>query len=136
MRIFFKTVLAMLVTTLLISCTCKQKDEEQTVINKISIEDLSKTKHSIQLLDVRTPEEYNEGYIDNAININFFDDDFVHKVSTNFDKNKPIFLYCKSGGRSGKASKKLKEAGFAKIYDLDGGFDKWIQKSKPITQNE
>jgi rhodanese-related sulfurtransferase len=43
-------------------------------------------------------------------------------------------LYCKVGGRSGKAAKKLKEAGFTKVYDLKGGFDKWKSNLKPVTE--
>ena len=79
----------------------------------------------IQLLDVRTPQEYQQGYIEGAILINFFDSDFVFKVSTRFDKNKPLYIYCAVGGRSNKAAKKLISVGFDSIYDLKGGFNKW-----------
>ena len=133
MRIF-KNIVLVIVTISLISCTCKQKEEIQTVINSISVDELSKSDNTIQLLDVRTQEEFNAGYIMNAANINFFDDDFITQVSSKLDKDKPVYLYCKVGGRSGKASKKLKEAGFSKIYDLEGGFDKWKSSLKPITQ--
>ncbi len=132
----FKLLFAIILSVSLFSCSCKQKEETQSVINSISVEDLSAASNKIQLLDVRTPEEYEGGYIKNAININFFDDDFVNQVSSKFDKNKPIFLYCKVGGRSGKASKKLKEAGFKNIFDLEGGFDKWKSSLKTVTQNK
>lgn len=130
-----KFVFITMLSVLLFISSCKQKEGTQTVANSITVEDLSTANNTIQLLDVRTPEEYEEGYIMNAVNINFFDEDFVNQVSSRFDKNKPIYLYCKVGGRSGKASKKLKEVGFKNIYDLEGGFDKWKSSSKPVTQN-
>ncbi len=79
----------------------------------------------IQLLDVRTPQEFQQGFIEGAILINFFDSDFVAKVSTSFDKNKPLYIYCAVGGRSNKAARKLIAEGFDSIYDLKGGFNKW-----------
>lgn len=77
-----------------------------------------------QILDVRTPAEFTSGHIDNAQNVNFFADDFVVNTQI-FDKSKPVFVYCKSGGRSQKAANKLQELGFKTIYNLDGGILKW-----------
>src|SRR5688572_30001514 len=78
-----------------------------------------------QILDVRTPEEYASGHIDKAININWNGADFEAKVIKAFDKTKPVFVYCRSGNRSKKASAKLSEMGFKKIYELDGGYLSW-----------
>lgn len=77
-----------------------------------------------QILDVRTPEEFTLGHIDDATNVNILADDFVANIK-NFDKSKPVFVYCKSGGRSQKAANKLQELGFKTIYNLDGGILKW-----------
>lgn len=77
-----------------------------------------------QILDVRTSEEFESGHIDNAKNTDWFSADF-EKSTANLDKTKPIFVYCKAGGRSAKASDKLAQLGFTQIYDLDGGFLKW-----------
>lgn len=79
---------------------------------------------SAQIIDVRTPEEFESGHIDNAKNINWLGDNFQKDVAS-LDKTKPVFVYCKVGGRSAKAVAKLNEMGFTKIYDLDGGFLKW-----------
>ena len=79
----------------------------------------------VQLLDVRTPQEQQQGFIKGAILINFFDSDFVSKVTTRFDKNKPLYIYCAVGGRSNKAARKLISVGFDSVYDLKGGFTKW-----------
>lgn len=129
----FRILLIAVLSVTLFSCTCKQKEEKQTVISLISVDELSKTDNSIQLLDVRTPEEFDRGYIKNATNINFFDADFIAQVTSKLDTNKPVYLYCKVGGRSGKAATKLKEAGFTAVYDLEGGLDKWKSSLKPVT---
>jgi rhodanese-related sulfurtransferase len=78
----------------------------------------------VQLVDVRTPEEYSEGYIENSQNIDFNSPTFDQDI-TKLDKTKPVILYCRSGARSAKCSKKLQDAGFVKIYDLVGGISKW-----------
>ena len=103
--------------------SCAQVTKQHQLISQ---EEFAKilTKE-IQLLDVRTPQEYQQGYIKGAVLINFFDPDFVTKVSTRFDKNKPLYIYCAVGGRSNKAARKLIAVGFDSVYDLKGGFTKW-----------
>ena len=103
--------------------SCAQETKQHQLISQ---EEFAKilTKE-IQLLDVRTPQEYQQGYIKGAVLINFFDPDFVTKVSTRFDKNKPLYIYCAVGGRSNKAARKLIAVGFDSVYDLKGGFTKW-----------
>ena len=103
--------------------SCAQETKQHQLISQ---EEFAKilTKE-IQLLDVRTSQEYQQGYIEGAVLINFFDSDFVTKVSTRFDKNKPLYIYCAVGGRSNKAAKKLISVGFESVYDLKGGFTKW-----------
>ncbi|WP_310559747.1 thioredoxin domain-containing protein [Flavobacterium sp.] len=77
-----------------------------------------------QLIDVRTPEEFNAGHILDAKNINWLGNDFVPNIEK-LDKSQPVFVYCKSGGRSSNAAKKLEELGFKKIYNLQGGMMSW-----------
>lgn len=88
-----------------------------------------KTNKKPQILDVRTPSEFAEGHIDNAVNVDWQGEDFV-KNAEKFNKNKPIYVYCRSGKRSLKASEKLEELGFKNIYNLDGGYLKWNAESK------
>ena len=76
------------------------------------------------LVDVRTPEEFSAGHLDNAVNINWFDEDFT-KWFEEVPKDKTIYLYCKKGGRSAKAQEKLKSLGFSNTVDLEGGYDAW-----------
>lgn len=79
---------------------------------------------NVTLIDVRTPEEFREGKIYHAKNINYFDNEFVAKINE-LDKEKPVYLYCRSGNRSQKAAKKMKKLGFKHIIDLEGGYMNW-----------
>ena len=116
---------------LFISCNGQSSKAIHTVDVKSYAEKL-KVTDSPQLLDVRTPEEYNDGHIDNATNVNWNGNDFVSKASK-YEKSKPIFVYCKVGGRSAQAADKLAKLGFKEIYNLDGGIMKWnaASDSKP-----
>ncbi len=100
------------------------------VIETISKKDLKSVilnDSTIQLVDVRKQVEFDKGFIEPAILIDYFRKDFVTKFQK-FDKDKPIYLYCRSGNRSGKAAKLLSQEGFTKIYDLEGGFLNWESK--------
>lgn len=79
----------------------------------------------IQLVDVRTSNEYHSGHIKNAINIDFFHRRNFEESFEKMDKDKPVYLYCRSGARSRKSAFRLVEMGFFKIYDLKGGYMRW-----------
>src|SRR5690606_30381116 len=74
------------------------------------------------LIDVRTPGEYAEGHMENARNIDWYDADFVEQFES-VDKEKTVYLYCRSGRRSAEAKKKLKSLGFENVVNLEGGYD-------------
>ncbi len=91
-------------------------------------------KHKAQggvLLDVRTPDEYKAGHLAGAENVNFYDADFAEKIAGK-DKQKTYFVYCRSGGRSGKTAAMMKEAGFASVYDMAGGMNAYEAAKLPI----
>lgn len=113
----------LLATFLFVGCHGQSSKAIQTVDAKAFGEKL-KSVEKPQLLDVRTPEEFSTGRIDNATNVNWNGDDFAAKASQ-YDKSKPIFVYCKAGGRSAQAADKLAELGFTEIYNLQGGIMKW-----------
>jgi rhodanese-related sulfurtransferase len=105
---------------------CLNKQNVTSEIQLVSAQEMLDIieQEDVQLVDVRTPQEYNEGHIVNSQNIDYSSPNFDEEVKQ-LDKTKPVILYCKSGGRSADCAKKLKEAGFKKIYDLDGGISKW-----------
>ena len=78
------------------------------------------------LLDIRTPEEVSKGFLKNASFINFYDENFLQKASW-VKKNQPIYVYCHAGGRSSKAAEMLIELGFREVYNLVGGYSKWVE---------
>ena len=79
-----------------------------------------------QVVDLRTKSEIREnGVIVGAKNIDFKASYFKEEVSK-LDRNAAIMVYCRSGNRSGKAVEVLKEMGFKKIYDMDGGYDAYL----------
>ena len=88
-------------------------------------------KENGTILDVRTPEEWAEGIINGAQQMNYYDDDFATQIAA-LDKSKAVFVYCKAGGRSSSAAEVLKENGFTKIYNLDGGMDAWKEQGKDV----
>ncbi|MCF6307079.1 MAG: rhodanese-like domain-containing protein [Flavobacteriaceae bacterium] len=113
------------------SCKDYSKDTATTgdieLISPQQVYDAVYSADSVQLVDVRTPNEYNTSHLKGAQNICVTDNDFKEKVKS-LDKNKPVYVYCKMGGRSAKAAKKLKDMGFTKIYDMDGGILLWEEK--------
>lgn len=112
-----RTVFLFLVV-LVLQTACSQENKDKMPISDFKQELLD----NAILVDVRTPGEFNAGHLENADNINWFDPDFPEQFKT-VDKNKTIYLYCKMGGRSAKAQEKLKSLGFAKVVNLEGGYD-------------
>ena len=87
------------------------------------------------LVDVRTEDEYNSGYIENSLNIDYFSNEFSVNADK-LDKNTPIILYCRSGKRSSMSAKKISKLGFKEIYNLEGGILEWIEEGNVIVFND
>jgi rhodanese-related sulfurtransferase len=85
---------------------------------------------NVQLIDVRTPDEFNDTHIPKAKNINIYDANFVQQASV-LDNSKPVYVYCRSGVRSMKAAKKLKNAGY-KVYNLNDGIKGWQKAGNQV----
>ena len=86
-----------------------------------------------QIIDVRTPEEFNDGHIENAILIDFYSEDFKDEIAQ-LDREKTYFVYCRSGNRSGQAIDILSELGFQEVYHLSAGIREWVEKGFPIVK--
>jgi thioredoxin 1 len=79
------------------------------------------------IIDVRTSQEFNSGHIIDATNIDFYSDDFTDKLKI-VRKDVPIYVYCRSGGRSSSAADKMEKLGFTKVYNMIGGIGSWQSK--------
>ncbi|QBN18404.1 thioredoxin domain-containing protein [Flavobacterium nackdongense] len=111
------------VTFTMLSCTGQPSKSLKSVDPVTFSKEIAQLEEP-QLIDVRTPGEFNAGHILDAENIDWLSNNFV-AATEKLDKSQPIFVYCKSGGRSAKAAAKLEELGFKKIYNLEGGIMKW-----------
>lgn len=106
--------------------SCNSQEEIKS-ISTIELKGLLE-KEKIQLLDVRSSKEIKLGFIKTAIFANYYDDDFYEQATKQLDKNKPVYLYCKSGNRSGKSAKILQEKGY-QVFNILGGFNQWKKEN-------
>ena len=83
-----------------------------------------------QLLDVRTTGEFGGGHLPDALNLDVRNPAFGDSLAR-FDKTRPVFVYCLSGGRSAKAAEQMRAQGFS-VYELQGGYLKWTTQLKPV----
>lgn len=90
------------------------------------------TQSDVQLLDVRTPEEFEAGHIEGAVLIDYRTDPdgFLEKAEAQLQKDKPVALYCRSGKRSHSAAELMHKAGFKQLVELDGGILAWQEAGK------
>lgn len=123
------------------SCTRTESKPQQELLAQGNVasdispqkfKELSK-KNKGEIIDVRTPEEYQSGRIAKAKNIDFMADDFKTKIAK-LDPSKPVYLYCRSGRRSGSAMEMMQEMGFKEIYNLNGGIIAWSEADLPVTK--
>jgi len=127
-----KSKIVLLLFTAFLFINCKDKTATAAEYSKSTSESLDpntfseklKATPEAQLIDVRTPEEFNSKHLDNALNIDYNDSDFETEIAK-LDKSKPTFVYCLSGGRSSSAVSKMQEMGFTQLYNLEGGMMKW-----------
>lgn len=124
----------LLMSFIMTSCSNGQdKSTSNTVAEDVNVETFQSKMDGAQLLDVRTPAEWNEGIIEVAIMADFYEDSFKSELEK-LDKEVPVAVYCRSGGRSGSAMDIMKEMGFKEVYNLDGGIGAWNSANKPTVK--
>ncbi|MDT0555994.1 rhodanese-like domain-containing protein [Patiriisocius hiemis] len=127
--LFFTIALSLL----LVSCNSSSENIKvlpPTDFNKaVTLEDNS----ILQLIDVRTAEEFEVGHLKDSQNICVTEEDFEEKVK-NLNKDEPVYVYCKKGGRSARAAKILRDLGFTKVYDLEGGITSWTDDGLEVVE--
>jgi phage shock protein E len=95
--------------------------------------ELLKKEEKPKVLDVRTPEEFAEGHLAGALNIDFLKSDFAEKVAK-LDKDQPFLVHCRSGGRSTKSLATFEKLGFKNIIHLDGGMNAWTEAGGEVVK--
>ena len=88
---------------------------------------------TVQLVDVRTKEEYEEGHISNALLIDYYSYNFEEQAAAKLSKEKAVAVYCRSGRRSASAAQKLVKLGY-EVINLDGGILAWERAKMPIAK--
>ncbi len=108
--------------------SCKQENSREIeMVSAMKVYEAVYGEENLQLIDVRTQEEYSVSHLKNAQNICVTSADFKEKVAS-LDRAKPVYVYCKKGGRSAQAASILKDMGFTKVYDLQGGITSWQEE--------
>ena len=123
-----KKIITCLLAVLGMTSACGQKNYEDVDVSGFAelIAD-----SSVIVLDVRTADEYGDGHIERAINIDVKKDDFLQKAKAAIPTDKTIAVYCRSGRRSANACGKLSSVGY-KCVNLKGGVLAWMDEKKPV----
>ena len=128
--------LSLLIFILNINCNNSQTTKSKTqqgVVIKLLPKEFNEKSQNQTIIDIRTPQEFAQGHIEGAVNINYFGRSFLEEVSK-FDKKKPIFIYCRSGNRTSSASRKMLNQGFNEVADLQGGIINWAKNKNKIVK--
>lgn len=107
---------------LVLMISCARETNVVETVEKETFQQLMQKNYT--LVDVRTSKEFAEGYINNAINIDFNSPNFNTQILT-LSKEQPLLVYCAVGGRSAMAASLMKSLGFKKVYELQGGYNNW-----------
>ena len=118
MKLFFT------ITCTLLGIFCAKAQANDSIIKRLSPEKFIEAikDSTIQVIDVRTITEYNQGHLKRAKKVDFLRPIEFQSYFENKDTLQPVYLYCRSGNRSMNAAKYLKKRGFKEIYDLRGGY--------------
>lgn len=125
------TLLALLITVLISAC-----NDSDSVYRNINVQEAailidSKNNHTdFVILDVRTPEEFDQGHLQNAILLDYYTQSFLDELNQ-LEKHKIYLVYCHSGKRSRKTLNLMKNLGFTEVYNMSGGILQWNKAELP-----
>jgi phage shock protein E len=102
-----------------------------TLVSPDQAADLLETRSDLVLLDVRTPEEFDQAHLAGADLHDFYEPDFAQQLSE-LDPDAAYVVYCQSGNRSSQATALMAEMGFTEVYDVDGGIQSWVAAGLPV----
>ena len=126
-------------TMLFYGCTDTTTETPTQIIEDISVEEAynlieeNKDNPDFTIIDVRTPEEYASGYIEDSVLIDINGDVFEAKIGE-LDKDGKYLIYCRSGGRSARAVSYMQEQGFQEVYNMLGGIGGWTSAGFPTVK--
>ena len=124
-----KPIQLFLSVLLLTGCTSTAQKSEQLTPSDFNT---AIQQQGIQILDVRTAEEYKTGHIRHALQADWNNTTQFQDRSQHLDKNKPLYVYCLAGARSAAAARWLRSQGYAQVYELSGGINGWKKAGLPL----
>lgn len=119
---------------LLVFSACSNGQNAKFGLSANEFNEKLKQTPDAQLVDVRTPDEFNGGHLNNALNYDWNGSNFGSQIEK-LDKQKPVFVYCLAGSRSASAAANMRNAGFKEVYEMNGGIMKWRAAGLPETTN-
>jgi rhodanese-related sulfurtransferase len=107
----------------------------EAMVTDISVDEFMKIKDERPgvIVDVRTPAETSTGIVEGAVLIDITQPNFMDEAMK-LPKDKPLYIYCKAGGRSANASQKMLDAGYTQVYNVEGGMTSWLSKGYPVVK--
>ena len=112
-------------------CSSSTTSAAVDTVAPVTAAEIITTESDEIVLDIRTPEEYDQGIIEGAINIDFYADDFAVQLDA-LDKDAHYVVYCNSGNRSGQANSTFEDLGFTNVTEIDGGITNWYAEGLPV----
>ena len=121
----------LLAQLLLFAVSCQSQNQ---IAEKLSANEFEKEIQlkDVQILDVRTAGEFKSGYIKNALQADWTNKEQFYERIKYVNKNKPVYVYCLVGGRSAAAATWLRQNGYAKVVELEGGINAWKAANKSL----
>ncbi len=129
-------VVALAVTLAVLTTACGSDADTASGLKTVSVDEsaavLESPPDGLVVLDVRTPEEFDEGHLDGAELLDFYEPDFAARLAT-LDSDAPYLLYCRSGNRSGQTLDMMRDLGFTDVTEIDGGINAWTAAGEPVS---
>lgn len=102
-------------------------------VSNVTFLALMADKPEALLMDVRTPEEWNEGHLEGASHADYWGDEQAFQAAMDaIPRDRPVLVYCAGGGRSGLTAKELIKAGHREVYNLENGISGWVAEGHPV----
>ena len=130
---------ALLVVGLVVTGGCVRSETPTQIIENITPQEAftliqdNQNNPDFVIIDVRTPEEFAEGHLENAINIDYYSETFRDELNK-LDKSKTYLIYCRSGSRSGQTLDIMEELNFREVYNMSGGINQWVAEGLPTVK--
>jgi rhodanese-related sulfurtransferase len=129
--------LVLLIAAVFISTACSDSDTgpeppfHQLVDPERASEIIDDGPDDLVVLDIRTPEEFGQARIGGAVNIDYYGADFRDRLAE-LDRDATYVVYCRTGNRTQTGVQIMRELGFSRVYEIDGGIARWYEAGFPI----